>query len=156
MGTYLINFIIYSMAMVGLLFVCLMVYKKTMVNAKCTKNSNDLSIENALNLNARKTLYVIKAGTERFLIASDTERTTFLSKLNDEKLTTVAVEPVRSFKDELPQKICATHSETNKQNKTSGTDYSEIIKILDSDREKVPVMKEILRKLDEKPINNKG
>ena len=32
----------------------------------------------------RKQLYVIRAGKERFLIASDAERTTFLSKLNTE------------------------------------------------------------------------
>ena len=56
MGTYLINFLVYSMAMVGLLFVCLMVYKKTMVNNKCSKNKNELDIENALNLSPRKTI----------------------------------------------------------------------------------------------------
>jgi len=39
MGTYLLNFIVYSMAMVGLLFICLVVYKKTMANGKCTKNN---------------------------------------------------------------------------------------------------------------------
>lgn len=86
MGTYLINFIVYSMAMAGLLFVCLCIYKKTMLNTKCMKKNDELSIENALSLSQRKTLYVIKAGNEKFLIAADTERTSFLAKL-DEKST---------------------------------------------------------------------
>lgn len=161
MGTYLINFIVYSMAMVGLLFVCLMVYKKTMVNAKCTKNNNELSIENALNLNARKTLYVVKAGNEKFLIASDTERTTFLSKLNNtEKMTTIDVETVRPFKEELPAQSFSINqiqktdenvlSQPDIQEKPQGVDYSEVMQILGSDTDKKPVMKEILRKLDER------
>lgn len=86
MGTYLVNFIVYSMAMAGLLFVCLCIYKKTMLNTKCMKKNDELAIENALSLSQRKTLYVIKAGNEKFLIAADTERTTFLAKL-DEKST---------------------------------------------------------------------
>ena len=98
MGTYLLNFIIYSMAMVGLLFICLMVYKKTMVNGKCTKNNEELAVENALTLSPRKTIYVVKVGNEKFLVAGDAERTTFLAKLNSqepiiaEKITTIPVE----------------------------------------------------------------
>ena len=67
MTTYLINFLVYSMAMVGLLFVCLMVYKKTMVNPRSLKNNNNLVIENALNLSSRKTIYIVKAGEEKVL-----------------------------------------------------------------------------------------
>lgn len=189
MGTYLINFIVYSMAMVGLLFVCLMVYKKTLVNAKCTKNNNELSIENALNLNARKTLYVVRAGNEKFLIASDTERTTFLSKLNDgEKLATIEVEPLpqvrpavapakagfkqaideeaqaqsfiehvqpmpENIRPAMPQSALTQETEATSQNtagRTQGVDYSEVMKILEGNTDKKPVMKEILRKLDER------
>lgn len=53
-----------------------------MVNNKCSKNKNELDIENALNLSPRKTIYIVKAGNEKFLIASDAERTTFLAKLD--------------------------------------------------------------------------
>lgn len=152
MGTYLVNFLVYSMAMVGLMFVCLMVYKKTMLNTKCTKNNNDLNIENALNLNARKTLYVVKAGNEKFLIASDTERTTFLAKLNEnEKITNIEVQTVRPFKEELMPVSSSAHLEKIEQmEKNKGVDYSEVMQILDSDSGKKPVMKEILRKLDER------
>lgn len=140
------------MAMVGLMFVCLMVYKKTMLNTKCTKNNNELNIENALNLNARKTLYVVKAGHEKFLIASDTERTTFLAKLNEnEKITNIEVQTVRPFKEELiPVSSTGLPQKTEKEEKPKGVDYSEVMQILDSDTGKKPVMKEILRKLDER------
>ena len=84
MGIYLINFLVYSMAMVGLLFVCLMVYKKTMANNFSKKNSEDLTVENAMNLSARKTLYIVKAGNEKFLIAGDSDKTTLISKLGIE------------------------------------------------------------------------
>ena len=82
MGTYLINFIVYTMAMVGLLFLGVMVYKKTMVGNNSAQNTKGLKIDNALRLSPRKTLYVVNAGNERFLIAADLDRTTFLAKLN--------------------------------------------------------------------------
>ena len=37
-----------------------------------------------MRINARKQIYVVRAGKERFLIASDTERTTMLAKLEDD------------------------------------------------------------------------
>lgn len=140
MGTYLINFLVYSMAMVGLLFVCLMVYKKTMVNNRCSKNKNELDIENALNLSPRKTIYIVKAGNEKFLIASDAERTTFLSKLDasgkapamqaytPQTITPAAVKPV--------------------QKEDTGVDYSEVMNAIKSTQKRQPVMKEMLRKLE--------
>ena len=140
MGTYLINFLVYSMAMVGLLFVCLMVYKKTMVNNRCSKNKNELDIENALNLSPRKTIYIVKAGNEKFLIASDAERTTFLAKLDasgkapamqaytPQTITPAAVKPV--------------------QKEDTGVDYSEVMNAIKSTQKRQPVMKEMLRKLE--------
>ena len=41
-----------------------------------------LAIKDQITIAPRKTLYVVKAGEEYFLIAGDTERTTMLSKLN--------------------------------------------------------------------------
>lgn len=140
MGTYLINFLVYSMAMVGLLFVCLMVYKKTMVNNRCSKNKNELDIENALNLSPRKTIYIVKAGNEKFLIASDAERTTFLAKLDvsgkapamqaytPQAITPAVVKPV--------------------QKEDTGVDYSEVMNAIKSTQKRQPVMKEMLRKLE--------
>ena len=133
MGVYLVNFLVYSMAMVGLLFVCLMVYKKTMLNNKCAKNSKELSVENALNLSQRKTLYVIKAGSEKFLIAADVERTSFLAKLNSNEQVCL---------QQQQQPVAAT-------NRTKPVDYSEVMKAVNNSRSRQPVMKEMLRKLSE-------
>lgn len=143
MGVYLINFLIYSMAMVGLLFLCLMIYKKTMIDNRFTKNDNDLKIENALNLSQRKTLYVIKAGNEKFLIAADVDRTSFLAKLN------------QNIQEKTPQNILpfpqTAQTIKKTQQESQVIDYSEVMNAIKTTRnsQKQPVMKEMLRKLSE-------
>ena len=42
-----------------------------------------LQVENSLRISPVKTIYVIKAGSERFLIAGDTATTTMLAKLEN-------------------------------------------------------------------------
>ncbi len=143
MGMYLINFLVYSMAMVGLLFVCLMVYKKTMLNNRCAKNAEELSIENALNLSQRKTLYVIKAGNEKFLIAADTERTSFLAKLNDNNIT---VTPLQQTDFLQTQNI---NNQITQKTKQQPVDYSEVMSAIRNSKRKQPVMKEMIKKLSE-------
>lgn len=87
MGHYAVNFIVYTMAMFGFIFMALFIYKKFSVSGISNRRNSLIKIEDAMNLNARKTLYVIKSGDERFLIASDVDRTTLISKLNtDEKI----------------------------------------------------------------------
>ena len=140
---YLINFLVYSMAMVGLLFVCLMVYKKTMLNNRCAKNAEELSIENALNLSQRKTLYVIKAGNEKFLIAADTERTSFLAKLNDNNIT---VTPLQQTDFLQTQNI---NNQITQKTKQQPVDYSEVMSAIRNSKRKQPVMKEMIKKLSE-------
>ena len=140
MGTYLINFLVHSMAMVGLLFVCLMVYKKTMVNNKCSKNKNELDIENALNLSPRKTIYIVKAGNEKFLIASDAERTTFLAKLDASGKTP-------AMQGYTPQMSTIEVIKPEKKEE-KGIDYSEVMNAIKSTQKRQPVMKEMLRKLE--------
>ena len=140
MGVYLVNFLVYSMAMVGLLFVCLMVYKKTMLSNKCTNNCEKLTVENALNLSQRKTLYVIKAGDERFLIAADAERTAFLASAVPENIQRQVVVPVETIK--TPQA---------KKEIQKPVDYSEVMSAIKR-QNKQPVMKEMLRKLSEPVI----
>lgn len=148
MGVYLINFLVYSMAMVGLLFVCLMVYKKTMLGGRCTNNSEKLTVENALNLSQRKTLYVIKAGEEKFLIAADAERTSFLAKLDEKPISS---KPVENSKPQ-PQVIIPVENINNLQSKKEElqktVDYSEVMTAIKK-QPKQPVMKEMLRKLSE-------
>ncbi len=81
---YLSNFIVYVLAMIGVMMLALFVFKQ--VNGCNTKKSakrNGLKVIDTLSLSTRKTLYVIEAGGEKFLIAGDIDRTTLISKLND-------------------------------------------------------------------------
>jgi len=82
MGSYILNFMVYTMAMCGLICFALFVYKKFAVGNFLSKNSQFLNIEESLSLAPRKMLYVIRAGEERFLIASDVDKTTLVSKLD--------------------------------------------------------------------------
>lgn len=82
MSGYLVSFTVYTMAMCGLIFFALFVYKKFTEGSLYSKNSKFLNVEDTLSLAPRKTLYVIKAGDERFLVAADMDKTTLISKLN--------------------------------------------------------------------------
>lgn len=82
---YLTHFVVYVFAMLSVIGLALFVYKKfNMTNFQC-KKTGSLNVEEILNLSARKTLYVINANGEKFLIAGDMERTTLISKLGCEK-----------------------------------------------------------------------
>ena len=80
---YISNFIVYFLAMIGIIILALYVYKKFSISSFSTRRNNSLKIEDTLSLSPRKTLFVIRDGTERFLIAADLERTTLISKLED-------------------------------------------------------------------------
>lgn len=87
MQGYFVQFLAYTMAMVGFFTVCLLTYKKLCAKSFSVSNQDSLSIENVLRINARKQIYIVKAGNERFLVAADTERTTMLAKLEDENIS---------------------------------------------------------------------
>ena len=80
---YMGNFIVYFLAMIGIIILALFVYKKFNMSSVGFRRNNSLSVEDTLSLSPRKTLYVIRNGKERFLIAGDLERTTLISKLED-------------------------------------------------------------------------
>ena len=82
MTKYLVNFTVYILAMIGVVFTAFIVWKNaTSIKNKMSKSS--MKIEDSLNLAPRKNLYIIKIKNERFLIASDADKTTFLSKLEE-------------------------------------------------------------------------
>lgn len=85
MNSYLINFAIYTLAMIGFIVMALFVYKKSTNIKPGSKNKEFLQVENSIRLSATKTIYVIKAGNEKFLIAGDPASTTMLSKLDENK-----------------------------------------------------------------------
>lgn len=80
------NFTVYTMAMTGLICFAVFVYKKVMGGSIRKDNSKFLSVEESMSLSPRKTLHVVRAGNEKFLIASDVDRTTLISKLGDKTL----------------------------------------------------------------------
>ncbi len=81
METYVINFIVYTAAMVGVIYGAVFVYKKSTTGLRASKNKF-MQVEETLSIAPRKTLYVVSAGSEKFLIASDVDKTTLISKLN--------------------------------------------------------------------------
>jgi len=82
MTGYLINFLVYTCAMVGIIFAAMFIYKKTMCMQ--TSRSEFLGVEDSISLAPRKTLYVVRAGAERFLVASDVDKTNLIAKLGGE------------------------------------------------------------------------
>ena len=85
MGGYVVNFTVYTMAMIGLICFAVYVYKKFSDGSFRSNNSKFLSVEETMSLNPRKTLHVVRAGNEKFLIASDVDRTTLIAKLEQGK-----------------------------------------------------------------------
>jgi len=83
MNIYLVNFAVYTLAMIGFIALALFIYKKSVYSGTVSKNKEFLQVENTLRLSAAKTVYVIKAGNEKFLIAGDAANTTMLAKLDD-------------------------------------------------------------------------
>ncbi len=81
MTKFILAFSVYTMAMVGVIVVAFLVWRNAVMGSN-SKNGT-IKIEESLSLNSRKTLYVIKIQGERFLIAADVDKTTFLAKLND-------------------------------------------------------------------------
>ena len=100
MSGYLVSFIVYTTAMVGVIFLALFVYKKVSEGYNSTCKSKFLNVEESISLSPRKNLYVIRAGKERFLIASDMERTTLISKLDEN--ASVRRKEIQATVDELP------------------------------------------------------
>lgn len=82
MMTYITAFIFYTMAMVGILLVGFIVYKKTLTTSK-GENKGMIKILDSYMIAPKKMLFVVKVKDEKFLIASGIEHTTFLAKLSD-------------------------------------------------------------------------
>ncbi len=92
---YLIHFIVYFMAMIGIIILAVFVYNKFNIGTVGVKATRSLKVEDSMSLSPRKTLYVIRSGNERFLIAGDMERTTLISKLENEEVANIGVNTVR-------------------------------------------------------------
>ena len=104
MGGYIANFTVYTMAMAGLICFAVFVYKKVMDGTFRGNGSKYLSVEESMSLTPRKTLHVVRAGNEKFLIASDVDRTTLISKLGaDININDIQMMPqAESFMQNIP------------------------------------------------------
>ena len=83
MAHYIVSFIVYTCAMSGLIALALFVYKKVTNISSTGRKTKMLSVEEVLNINPRKALMIVRAGDERFLLASDVDKTTLISKLGE-------------------------------------------------------------------------
>lgn len=98
---YLSNFIVYTLAMVGVMMLAVFVFKNATGN-NLKGGSKYLKVIDTMSLGPRKTLYIVSAGEEKFLIAGDVDKTSLISKLNP-----VQKETELNFKETmetLPQK----------------------------------------------------
>ena len=102
---YLTNFIVYTFAMVGIIMLAVFIFKTTST-VKTKKGSSFLKVHDTLSLGPRKTLYVVSAGDEKFLIAGDVDKTSLISKLNAKENVENNYE-IKSFREtmeSLPKK----------------------------------------------------
>ena len=103
---YLTNFIVYTLAMVGVIVLALMVFKNA-TNIGKKSNSKYLKVHDTLSLGPRKTLYIVSAGDEKFLIAGDVDKTSLISKLEKKGNEDISLEEqgdvVKSFKETMKE-----------------------------------------------------
>lgn len=97
---YLTNFIVYTLAMVGVIVLALMVFK-TSTGVGVKGGSKYLKVHDTLSLGPRKTLYIVSAGEEKFLIAGDVDKTSLISKLGKEDKPAVEASSIDTFKETM-------------------------------------------------------
>lgn len=137
MGGYLVNFAVYTMAMIGLIFFALMIYKKFSGESILGRKSEFLSVEDTIGIAPRKNLYVVRAGNERFLIAGDIDKTTLIAKLDENNTSSkvanfdtqfTKVEKTTKITEDLPD-ITDIRNYTINQS-TKSTSSSDVLKRL--------------------------
>ena len=80
---YLLGFTTYTLAMLGIIFIGFVVAKKCMGFGISGVKNNFLSLEGSLSLEPRKSIYIVRAGRERFMVSTDTNGSNLISKLDD-------------------------------------------------------------------------
>lgn len=138
MHNYLIGFSIYTLAMIGIIFLGFFVVKKFSISRRGARSHNNfLEIETSLSLEPRKTLHVIRAGEDRILIATDAENTSFLTKLG-----TIDENPEKRFKESVNEvKYCSGTASTNYQGFQAFTPPEKV--------EQPKVFKDLMKRLQE-------
>lgn len=83
MTGYLTGFLVYMLAMLGVIFIAFVVVKKSMSLNSGKQKQSFLKVESSLSLEPRKNLYVVRAGSERFLISTGVEGCQFMTKIGE-------------------------------------------------------------------------
>ena len=106
MTHYLIKFIFYTAGVIGFLLIAYIVAKNSLSGSNVfKKKTGNLEIEETLAISPRKTLHIVKAFDEKFLIASDQNSTTLLAKLNAEgEITEETKQEFSEYLEEKPMK----------------------------------------------------
>ena len=86
MNSYVAHFSVYLFAMIGVICFALFIVKKSITTSYRNRASAFLKVEDTITIAPKKTLYVIRAGEKKLLIASDEGRTTFLTELDENKV----------------------------------------------------------------------
>ena len=136
---YITNFIVYTLAMVGVIVVALLVFKSA-TTAGSGKSSKYLKIIDNISIGQRKNLFIVSTGKEQFLIAGDVNNTCLISKIDN--VGGIA----RNENVENVQPVISSFKETlNSLPKQNNTDKTNLF----SDKPKGSVMRnlaEIMRK----------
>jgi flagellar biogenesis protein FliO len=122
MGGYVANFTVYTMAMIGLICFAIFVYKKFTDGTMRAGSGKFLEVEESMSLSPRKTLHVVRAGGEKFLIASDVDRTTLISKLTPSQKIKIS-ESVESPEISQEQNIINLYQQKEQAQKQKQTNY---------------------------------
>lgn len=89
MGQFLFGFIFYTLGAMGVLLVGYIVARKVIntISVSGSKNPRSfLNVEHGVPLEARKTMYVVKAGNQRFLVVTTPENVSCIGELNKDNL----------------------------------------------------------------------
>ena len=129
---YLANFIVYTLAMVGVIMLAVLIFKTSTTTGVKAK-SKFLKVHDTLSLGPRKTLYIVSAGEEKFLIAGDVDKTSLISKLESKKQVEESLNLVDSFKDTM-QELTTKASYTDRSmlgiQRTEKKPYNSVMKNL--------------------------
>lgn len=159
MMTYVTAFIFYTFAMIGILLIAFVIYKKTFMNIK-SDAKGIIKIIDSQPIGNKKMLMVVKVKDEKFLIATGPESTTFLSKLNFEnnQKRTQKTTKKEEINDNFQQENMFLNSQENKINQIQKQfmdlySKEETIPAKEEEIDPIPHRREMIRKLL-KDLNN--
>lgn len=139
---YLTNFIVYTMAMVGVMMFAVFIFKKTTGIGK-TSGAKYLKVVDTMSIAPRKMLYIIEVGEEKFLIAGDSDKTTLISKLNSDLVKNKTLVYAEA---ENPNFETKTFSEMM-QNKNYTDNRNSVSEIYNYKKQSNSVMKNLAQKM---------